>query len=174
MRSSKQLLGDILQDMKVKLADEFDRNFQRKAFFDQPWAPRQPRKKERGSLLLVTGKLRRSLRAQVRGRSLVFSSAMPYASAHNEGYDMLQYVKGHRRRMHQASRMIRGKRGLKRAKVTIPAHLVREHYRWQHLPARPFVGWHPQVGEHISTIVKRQVEAWMTELKEEIESHNKQ
>ena len=48
----------ILNDLRVELSDEFDRNFQRKAFFDRPWPPRKLGKK--GSLLMVTGKLRRS------------------------------------------------------------------------------------------------------------------
>ena len=28
-----------MRDLKVELDDEFDRNFERKAFFDRPWAP---------------------------------------------------------------------------------------------------------------------------------------
>ena len=31
----------ILNDLRVELSDEFDRNFQRKAFFDRPWPPRR-------------------------------------------------------------------------------------------------------------------------------------
>lgn len=173
MRSSKQLFGDILQDMRVKLADEFDRNFQRKAFFDRPWAPRQPRPKERGSLLLVSGKLRRSLKSHIRDTSVVFTSAMPYAAAHNEGVDGMLHVKAHRRRSYQATRLIRGKRGLRRARVTISAHLVRDHYMQQNLPARPFIGWHPRLGDYIRSIVKSQLESWMAEIKQEFESHNK-
>ena len=33
----------ILNDLRVELSDEFDRNFQRKAFFDQSWPPRKMR-----------------------------------------------------------------------------------------------------------------------------------
>ena len=47
----------ILNDLRVELSDEFDRNFQRKAFFDKSWPPRKMNGK--GSLLMVTGKLRR-------------------------------------------------------------------------------------------------------------------
>lgn len=34
----------ILQDMKVELSEEFDRNFERKAFFTEKWAVRRPQK----------------------------------------------------------------------------------------------------------------------------------
>ena len=44
----------ILNDLRVELSDEFDRNFQRKAFFDKSWPPRKMNGK--GSLLMVTGK----------------------------------------------------------------------------------------------------------------------
>ncbi len=47
----------ILNDLRVELSDEFDRNFQRKAFFDQPWPPRKMNGK--GSLLMVTGKMKK-------------------------------------------------------------------------------------------------------------------
>ncbi len=43
----------ILQDLRVELTDEFDLNFERKAFFEGRWKPR--RNEGRGSLLLVTG-----------------------------------------------------------------------------------------------------------------------
>lgn len=59
-------LCDLLNDLKVELADEFDQNFERKAFFDDPWpGVRMPNK--RGSLMLRTGKLRQSLRNRVAG-----------------------------------------------------------------------------------------------------------
>ena len=50
----------ILNDLKVELSEEFDRNFERKAFFSKPWPARLM--EGRGSLLLQTGKLRRSMR----------------------------------------------------------------------------------------------------------------
>lgn len=57
-----QLKRNILNDMRVELADEFDRNFERKAFFTRKWKPR--RINSRGSLLIVTGALHRSIKAE--------------------------------------------------------------------------------------------------------------
>lgn len=73
----------ILTDLKVELTEEFDRNFERKAFFSKPWPQRLL--EGRGSLLLQSGKLRRSIRAQVTNNSVSWSSSEPYAAIHNEG-----------------------------------------------------------------------------------------
>lgn len=78
------IFSDILNDIRVELADEFDQNFERKAFFDDPW-PSVRMKNKRGSLMLRTGRLRRSMRARVTGTSIVFTSSTPYAQLHNEG-----------------------------------------------------------------------------------------
>jgi len=75
---------DLLNDIKTELMDEFDRNFERKAFFDKPWkGTKFPN--QRGSLMMRTGKLRRSLKSRVAGNAISFTSSMPYAAIHNEG-----------------------------------------------------------------------------------------
>ena len=75
--------NDILNDIRVKVADEFDRNFTRKAFFNEKWQKRK--RSGRGSLMVGTGRLRRSLTNKVKQNSIVFSSSAPYASIHNDG-----------------------------------------------------------------------------------------
>ena len=79
---TNDLINDILRDMKVELEDEFDRNFSRGAFFDKRWKSRLDGE---ASHLQESGTLRKSIRTNIRGRSLVFSSSVPYASIHNEG-----------------------------------------------------------------------------------------
>lgn len=37
---ANKLKADILNDMRVDLSEEFDRNFERKAFFSDKWKPR--------------------------------------------------------------------------------------------------------------------------------------
>ena len=73
----------ILNDLRVELSEEFDRNFQRKAFFDRRWPPRK--RNHPGSLLMVTGTLRRSIRCQVNADSVMWESSEKYASLHNYG-----------------------------------------------------------------------------------------
>ena len=95
--NSKDLLHSILSDMRVELSEEFDRNFERKAFFSDKWK-RRANPNAKGSLLIVTGTLRRSIRSEVRGNGVRFSSAVPYASIHNEGGTGTKPVKAHTRR----------------------------------------------------------------------------
>ena len=79
-----KFLTHILTDIKVKLEAEFKENFTRKAFFNEKWKnTKSPN--SRGSLMLRTGNLRNSIRSEIRGSSIVFSSSMPYADIHNNG-----------------------------------------------------------------------------------------
>jgi phage gpG-like protein len=48
----------LISDIRVKLTEEFDRNFERKAFW-----PKRRYKNPKGSLLMVTGTLRLSIRS---------------------------------------------------------------------------------------------------------------
>ena len=73
----------LMKDLKVELQEEFDKNFERKGFFGEAWKPHTPYT-TRGSPLLVTGTLRRSISAKVEGASIVFSSSVEYAAVHNE------------------------------------------------------------------------------------------
>lgn len=83
--NADQLLQNILNDLRVELTEEFDRNFERKAFFSKKWKDRKL--DGNGSLLNVKGGggLRGSLKATVSGRGLRFTSSLPYAQIHNEG-----------------------------------------------------------------------------------------
>lgn len=86
MLDAKQLKRDILNDLRVDLSEEFDLNFRRKAFFSERWKPRA-HPYPRGSLLIVSSALRRSILENARTvrDGVRFSSAMAYASIHNEG-----------------------------------------------------------------------------------------
>lgn len=74
----------ILADLKVELLDEFDQNFQRRAFFDRAW-PERSYPGGRGSLLQVTGRGRRSIRGTIRQNGVEFSTDTPYMGLHNRG-----------------------------------------------------------------------------------------
>ncbi len=79
----KDLKQQILTDMRIELTEEFDRNFERKAFFTRRWPARKVETK--GSLLVKTGKLRRSIRSRVVNNGVMFTSSEPYAAIQNEG-----------------------------------------------------------------------------------------
>uniref|UniRef100_UPI0039A770F1 hypothetical protein n=1 Tax=Ornithobacterium rhinotracheale TaxID=28251 RepID=UPI0039A770F1 len=80
----KDFLKTTLTDIKVKISEEFDRNFERKAFFDKKW--KQPKLiNRRGSVMMRTGKLRRSIKSKLTTKGVIFTSAMPYADILNNG-----------------------------------------------------------------------------------------
>lgn len=153
-----QIRRNILDRARVKLTEEFHRNFERKAFFGRAWAPRKQGR--RGSLLVVSGRLRRSLRAQVIHSGIRFSSSMPYASAHNEGYDGTVRVQTHFRRAHSA----RHRAGGRIKRVQIKAHAVRAHAKHIKLPERRFVGDAPEVKQAIEQCVQQEMSAFADQL----------
>ena len=79
-------MRETLKNIKVEVADEFDRNFERDAFFNEKWARRKYNNDKNRRLLVRTGNLRQSIHAEITGRdSVMFWSALEYARIHNEG-----------------------------------------------------------------------------------------
>ena len=147
----KNLKHRILQDLRVELTDEFDRNFERKAFFGNRWKPR--RNEGKGSLLLVTGTLRRSIRSSVVGDGVRFTSQVPYATTHNEGGPYTQNVRAHQRRH-------RGK-----------AYNVRAHQRRGTMPQRQFIGDGPDTRRIIRDVIDDNLQRFADELKQALNKH---
>ncbi len=79
-----QWVQNIIKDVKTDLTDEFDRNFERKAFFDKKWKTNELPNKV-GSLMMRSGNLRNSINSKIEGDRIIFSSSLPYASIQNEG-----------------------------------------------------------------------------------------
>ena len=143
----------ILNDIRVELSDEFDRNFQRKAFFSQPWPPRKMN--GRGSLLMVTGKLRRSIRSQATADSVIWETSEKYAAIHNYG-----------------------------GTATVTARMKRffwykykatkdDAWKWMALmkvgtritiPQRQFLGDHPEVRKRAESVISRNLQRFGQEL----------
>lgn len=145
MFDPKTLKKNIISDLRVELAEEFDKNFQRKAFFTERWKKnRNPN--ARGSLLLVTGTLRRSIRSSVVGDGVRFTSQVPYATVHNEGGTIAQNVRAHQRRRH-------GK-----------THDVRAHQRRINMPQRQFIGDGPDTRRIIKSVIDDNLQQYNNEL----------
>ena len=80
-----QIIRNILRDIQVEMKDEFDRNFEREAFFSEAWKRLRSPTRPGGHILVARGDLRRSIRSEIRENSVVFMSDLPYAAIHNEG-----------------------------------------------------------------------------------------
>lgn len=120
-------------DMRVELAEESDRGFDRKAFFTKKWK-RRAIHNAKGSLPIVTGAMHRSIKAGVNG--VQFTSAVPYATIHNEGgtgtKPMRQYART-------------GRKGKQ--------YTVKAHTRKFTMPKRQFVGDGKRTQEIIKGII---------------------
>lgn len=135
MSNFNTIRKNILTDIKVELADEFDRNFERKGFFSNKWKERKSN--NTGSLMQATGTLRKSIRARVQAQSVTFSSSVPYASIHNEGGTYTQNVPAHQRKSKDGK-----------------AYLVRSHTRTGTMPQRKFIGKSPEVEKACKLIIQ--------------------
>ena len=81
----KEFIKKVMTDTKIKLSDEFDKNFERKAFFDKKWANTKLHNK-RGSLMVRSGMLRRSIQSpKMVSNGITWSSSQPQAKLLNEG-----------------------------------------------------------------------------------------
>ena len=132
----------ILKDLAVDLSDEFDKNFQRKAFFTRKWPPRK-RHNRKGTLLMVTGKLRRSIRCTVGNDSVTWETSERYAAIHN--YGGIVYVKPHHRTIHRNGKAIRQQV---------------KGYSYK-MPRRQFIGDHEKVRKSARQIIEKNVKESM-------------
>lgn len=82
------IFKNILSDVRIDATQHFDRNFERKAFFNRKW-PDTKHPNARGSLMMRSGKLRRSIQSKIQGNQIVFTSSLPYAKIHNEGGEVV-------------------------------------------------------------------------------------
>lgn len=81
----KEVIDRSLEDIKVELDEEFDRNFERKSFFHEKKWPERKFDYGGGSLMQRSGGLRKSIHSRIRNTELAYTSHKPYGRIHNEG-----------------------------------------------------------------------------------------
>ena len=154
-RKIRRFISLTLKDIGTEIGEEFDRNFEREAFFNEHWARRKYNNDESRGLLIRTGALRRSIKTETTGHSVVFSSDLPYAAIHNEGgtitvtrkmkryfwYLYRQLTDNYRRNPTEEALFCK-RMALKRARCRIV------------MPRRRFIGMHPEVERIIREIVE--------------------
>lgn len=169
----KDFSKQIISDLRVELKDEFDKNFQRKAFFDRPWKQTKMLNKK-GSLMMRTGALRQSLQAISNANQISFTSSLPYANIHNEGGTIkvtAQMKKFFWAMYYKANGSISTTKGKK-------LELITEEARWWKnlalkkvgsqikIEKRQFIGWHPQLEVHIERVINenlKDIEKYMNQ-----------
>lgn len=152
----------------MELGDEFDKNFERQAFFSEAWARRKSPTRPGGHILVDTGQLRRSITSRVTDHSVIFSTSLPYAAIHNEGGDIVVTAKMKRffwaKYYATSGAFVRKKNGEKR-KTKKNAQLTTEAEFWKCLalmkvgkkikiPRRQFLGISPEVEKSVHEIIE--------------------
>ena len=165
----KSFLNNVMRNLKTELDDEFDRNFERKAFFDRPWAPLSPGyNPSEGSMLMRTGALRKSLRSRIDGTRLVYESSLKYSGLQNYGGTIRQdFVPSDKmRRWAWAKARKRREQGDKQGEGKFRRMaLAKRIKRTIAVPARPFIGEHPKVREIAAGVVRENAEKTLEEAK---------
>ncbi|MBP4139967.1 hypothetical protein [Flavobacterium geliluteum] len=156
----QDFIKNILQDIRVDLTDEFDKNFERKAFFDKPW-PNTSIPNHKGSVMMRSGKLRRSIKARETNNGISWSSSLPYASLQNEGGEVIVTEK--MKRFFWAM-FYKSSGAVTKTKSDRNVRLSQEAQIWKNLALqkvgakmkikqRQFIGDHPQVRQRIEHVV---------------------
>lgn len=144
----------MMKDIGVALLQRYKENFENKAFFDKKWKPEKY--PGAGSLMIKSGRLRRSLKCKRTLTSLTFTSDAPYASIHNEGGVIVQKPTKLQREfywgkfretknpMYKASALAK--------EVRIP------------IPQRQFIGYHKDIDKIVERCAKDMVEDVMVKM----------
>ncbi len=86
----QKIIKNILSDIRVEMAEEFDQNFERQAFFSEAWQRRKsPIRNQNRAILTDTGALRSSIQSRTTDNSVIFYTTLPHAEIHNEGGEII-------------------------------------------------------------------------------------
>lgn len=165
------IIKNILRDIQVEMTDEFDKNFERQAFFSEAWQRRKSPTRPGGHILVDTGTLRRSIHSVIKEKSIVFRSDLPYASIHNEGGEIKVTAKMKRFFWHKyyetTGSFGRRKDGSSRKdKRTVQLSTEAEFWKFMALmkvdstikiPKRQFLGTSPEVEQTIREIIEENI-----------------
>jgi phage gpG-like protein len=158
----KTLLTDIINDLRVDLTAEFDRNFERKGFFNDPW-PDTKHGNHRGSLMIRSGDLRRGLESDIdSGIGVRFTNSMPYATIHNEGGTTHPTVTPKMRAWAWAMHKETGEDWYKHIALTKKDKLEVK------IPKRQFIGDHPEVHKIVEECISTNMDDFLKQFDAEI------
>lgn len=164
----ERILARCLSDIKVECDEEFDRNFERKAFFSDKWQRRGGAYHEDKPLLIDTGQLRKSVSSQIVDNKLIYTSTLEYAGYHNDGatitvskrmkgYFWHKYYEvsgGFTRKKNGEQRNDKKNRALTTEAEFYKAMALMRVGRKIIIPRRRFVGWHPNLESSVRQIIE--------------------
>ena len=164
----KQVIRNILSDIRVDLKEEFDLNFERQAFFNEAWQRRRSPTRSVGAILIGKGSLRRSIRSKTTGESITFYTDSPYAEIHNEGGEITVTDKMKRffwAKYYSTVGSFGRKKNGERRNDKRNMQLSNEAEFWKHMalmkvgktikiPRRQFLGYSPEIEKLVREIIE--------------------
>lgn len=164
------VVARILKDIQMDMADEFDKNFERQAFFSEAWERRKkgtPRDEDR-AILTDTSALRKSIGSRTTENSITFYTTLPYAAIHNEGGEIVVTEKMKRyfwHKYYEARGSFTFRRSGDQRKDKKNRRLTTEAEFWRimalkkvgstiTIPRRRFLGTSPEVEKAVRDIVE--------------------
>lgn len=173
----KKVVARILKDIQVEMSDEFDKNFERQAFFSEKWQRRKsPIRDEGRAILTDTGALRKSIGSRTTENSITFFTSLPYAAIHNDGGEIV--VTGRMKRFfwhkyYEATGSFGRRKDGKLRKDKRNAWLDTEADFWMFMalkkegstikiPRRRFLGTSPEVEKAVREIVEENLTEYFT------------
>lgn len=176
--TSDQIIKKILRDIQIEMLDEFDRNFERQAFFSEAWQRRKSPTRTGGHILVDTGGLRRSVTSYTTENSTVFRSEHPAAAIHNEGGEIKVTARMKKFFWHKyydaTGSFGRKKDGSRRNdKRTVQLSTEAEFWKFMALmkegatikiPRRQFIGVSPEVEKTVNEIIEENLNEYFNNL----------
>lgn len=155
----QDFVKQFIEDVAVELTDEFDQNFERKAFFTDKWEGVKLHN-PKGSMMARTNNLRNSIKYDILNEQITWSSSLPYASIHNEGGEITVSEKMKRffwAMFYKAAGAVTKTKSQRNERLTIEAQ------QWKALALmkvgqkikvekRQFIGDHPQARQAVQNV----------------------
>lgn len=162
------VIRNILADIRVELSDEFDRNFERQAFFSEAWQRRKSPTRPGRATLIATGGLRRSIKSRTTATGITFYSDAPHAAIHNDGGEITVTAKMKRyfwAKYYATTGAFGRKKNGERRNDKRTIRLSTEAEFWRHMalmkegkkiriPRRRFLGYSPEVEKMVREIIE--------------------
>lgn len=170
----RNIIRKILTDIRIEASSEFDRNFERQAFFSEAWQRRKsPSRSQRGTLI-QSGALRRSITSKSDDNSITFYTSLPYAVIHNEGGEIMVTPRMKAffwHKYYEATGGFKRKKDGSLSQSKAQVQLSNEAEFWKHLalmkvgktiniPKRRFLGTSPELEKMVRRIIEHHLELY--------------
>jgi phage gpG-like protein len=136
-------------------------NFSKERFIEKNWHDSSPEpwpktNKKKGSTLVESGRLKRSIRKiHVSPDYISIGTNVPYAKIHNEGGEIsgVETVRAHDRRSHK--RKSHSRKGKRIKRQTVKAHRVKSYSRkyYRKFKARQFIGKSHELERRVNNLI---------------------